>query len=749
MATLDYRTTCELNKPVKIKRIDGLFFSQDVQANRIVVSVVRNGVNESITGTISANIIRADGETVVQAGEIDGNIASVKMPAAAYAVPGAIAIFVKLIQNGATSTIAAVTGYVYKSTTDVIVDPGTILPSIQDLLDSIDEATANFEDTVAGLTEDIDEAIARIPQDYQDLEDDVSSLKNAIDDMGNPPKLMNSEEENVDLDIADPNGNVLVRFKDGDFQVKNFSSKKIIQTTGEITDENADLYIADSVGNGIMRLHNGQIQTKGFSSDHSEYKKTFTYTNTSGTETVTRFFPKGTKIVCHLVSSASIGSDSIANTKVAYSYKDRSNQSHSIGSEYGYNFLKYILPEDAVSVTVSYGTGLLWGSSGTLAFSVFTEATFTANPVVVKLDTNGGGDFTSLRTAVETIAPYASEQTPYEIHVYPGTYNVYDDYTDAEIATSGFYGLMISNGISLIGIGSREEIVIAGEISTETYDETKRNDISTLNANGTMKLENLTITAKNIRYAIHDDFVTMTHRYVDHVYKNLKLKCTTMTTGDIAFGAGCGNGKRIHVIDCDVEGTFLLHNSANNDHNCHVYLDNCSASKFAFNDYDAVTPTYIHLRNCKSAFLGISKTGTHSQSMFIEGVGTCGCIINSPSGYVYDTGDCRRVKNVQISARYAVKPARWGYHSSYPYIAVCTDRELISGISVGIYGTDTIVQTSGYMNSNVLGLSGLSVGDYLTINSSGQVVSGGTSANAVAKVVFVDENSIAYAKLMI
>ena len=577
----------------------------------------------------------------------------------------------------------------------------------------------------------------------------VGDLKNEIEAMGNPPKLMNSEEESVDLDISDPDGNVLARFQDGDFQVKNFSTKKAIKTSNEITDDDADLYITDGVGNGVLRLHDGQIRTKGFSSDHSEYKKTFTYSNESGTETITRFFPKGTEIVLHLVSNASIGSDSIANRKINYSYKDRNNQSHSIGSEYGYNFLKYILQEDAVSISASYGSGLLWGESGTLKFSVFTEASFMAKPVVVKLDANGGGDYTSLREAVEAVAPYASEQTPYEIHVYPGTYNVYDDYTDDEISENGFYGLMISNGISLIGIGSREGIVIAGEIDTDTYDATKRNDISTLNTNGTMRLENLTITAKNIRYAIHDDYVTMTHRFVDHVYKNLKLKCTTMTTGDISFGAGCGNGKRIHAIDCDFEGTFLLHNSANNDYSCHVYLDNCSASKFAFSDYDAVTPTYIHLRNCKSMFLGISKTGTHSQSMFIEGVGTCGCLINSPSGYIYDTGDCRRVKNVQISAGYAVKPARWGYHSSYPYIAVSTDLAIISGISVGTNGTDTIVQTSGYMNSNVLGLSGLSVGDYLTINSSGQVVSGGTSANAVAKVAFVDEHSVAYAKLMI
>jgi hypothetical protein len=153
------------------------------------------------------------------------------------------------------------------------------------------------------------------------------------------------------------------------------------------------------------------------------------------------------------------------------------------------------------------------------------------------------------------------------------------------------------------------------------------------------------------------------------------------------------------------------------------------------------------MRNCKSEFLGISKTGTHDQSLYVEGIGMCGSIIKSPVGYIYNTGDCRRDKNVQIPSGYAVKVTRWGYSSDYPYVAICTDLGIISGISVGTDGTDTIVQNSGYMNSNVLGLSGLTVGDYLTIDSSGKVVSGGTSTNAIARVVFVDENNIAYAKL--
>lgn len=223
MATLDYRTTCELNRPVTIKHLDGMFFSQDVQANRIVVSVVRGGVNEDLSGTVSANIIRADGETVVQTGEISGNVASVTMPAAAYAVPGAIAVFVKHTESGVTSTIAAVTGYVYKSTTDTIVDPGTIIPSIQDLLESIDDAI-----------EDLEEAIAAIPQDYQDLEDDVSDLKNEIDDL----------EENA---VKTVNG--VYPDEDGDVDVNSFMSADCADLLEDVLSE--ALYGSDQMDNII------------------------------------------------------------------------------------------------------------------------------------------------------------------------------------------------------------------------------------------------------------------------------------------------------------------------------------------------------------------------------------------------------------------------------------------------------------------------------------------------------------------
>lgn len=140
MATINIDVKCDLNKPVVVRHLDGMVFSQDVKANRIRVSAFRDGSPVDLSsGSVSANIIRADGATVVQTGTIEENVCSVVLPSSAYAVPGAIAIFVKHTSSGTTSTIAAITGYVYKSTTDTIVDPGTVVPNINELLALIDD----------------------------------------------------------------------------------------------------------------------------------------------------------------------------------------------------------------------------------------------------------------------------------------------------------------------------------------------------------------------------------------------------------------------------------------------------------------------------------------------------------------------------------------------------------------------------------------------------------------------------------
>lgn len=145
MAQLETWLRQDLKQPIKVQYLGGNLFSQDNQANLIVVEVFDDGVAATLGGSVSASVIRADGGTVaVPSGTVSGNKASVVLPQAAYAVPGQVSIVVKLTQSGTVTTLAALIAVVYRSSTDTVIDPGTILPSVETLIAQVNTAVASI-----------------------------------------------------------------------------------------------------------------------------------------------------------------------------------------------------------------------------------------------------------------------------------------------------------------------------------------------------------------------------------------------------------------------------------------------------------------------------------------------------------------------------------------------------------------------------------------------------------------------------
>ena len=134
----------DLKKPIKVQLLNGNLFSQDNQGNLIGVEVFDNGEPASLAGTVSANIIRADGGTVAATGTLSGNKCSVVLPAAAYAIPGLETIVIKLTSSGVVTTLLALVVTIYRASTDTAVDPGTVMPSIQSLIQQINTAVASI-----------------------------------------------------------------------------------------------------------------------------------------------------------------------------------------------------------------------------------------------------------------------------------------------------------------------------------------------------------------------------------------------------------------------------------------------------------------------------------------------------------------------------------------------------------------------------------------------------------------------------
>ena len=144
MARIETWFEQDLQKPIIVRYLGGNVFSQDNMGNLIGVVLTNNGEDYSGGGTVSGNVIRNDGGTVALTGTITGNRAYVILPQAAYAVVGTVTIIIKLTVGSEVATIAAVVSDVYASSTDVVIDPGMIIPSIANLIDQIQEAVASI-----------------------------------------------------------------------------------------------------------------------------------------------------------------------------------------------------------------------------------------------------------------------------------------------------------------------------------------------------------------------------------------------------------------------------------------------------------------------------------------------------------------------------------------------------------------------------------------------------------------------------
>ena len=553
-------------------------------------------------------------------------------------------------------------------------------------------------------------------------------------------------ETDADLYVCDENGNVITRFKSGEIETKNFNSKYTPKALSQNVDSGSDLMIADEQGNAVMLLRDGNMRMKNFSSDNGIYEKRFDYKMAAGTETITHFFPAGTRLAFHLTDHNDRQRDGVRSNKVTYKYTDTSGTTRTLGTEYGYAFPEYVLQYDAVSVSVQYGNDLSYANT-VLSFKVYAIASFPREPHILSVSASGGKDFTSIREAVEYALQTADELNRFEIQIFPGTYDILSYYTAEEIAVEGFIGLTISNGISLVGIGHRAEVILTASMDTTEYSSTQRNYVSTLNIKGNTAVRNMTIVGENIRYAVHDDMSMMAHQNNTHIFENVEFVGINMTSsddGDISYGAGGADMKNLIFRNCDFSDALTLHTTTDLQHEYTVNFENCRARLMQFGDYDSGIPTHVYLHNCNVSRIRLGISGTHDQYMLVQGEGVSGAMIESPAGYVYALDGVHKFAGSNVSAGTAVKLT-----SAMDEVEASTALNTIYGISIGTLDGTTYVQTEGWINSNTLGLSGLSVGDYLTIDNTGAVVSGGTSSNSIAIVKHINSNGVAFAKLMI
>jgi lysophospholipase L1-like esterase len=137
--------------PITIRHGGMILFTGDNLADTVSVSILENGAAHAISGTVTMNCIRADGATVAVTGSVSGNTASATLTQACVAIPGPLAVVMKITSDSTTTTLLKAIYTVDIGVTGTAVDPGTIIPDINALISAVETA------------------IGSIPADYSDL----------------------------------------------------------------------------------------------------------------------------------------------------------------------------------------------------------------------------------------------------------------------------------------------------------------------------------------------------------------------------------------------------------------------------------------------------------------------------------------------------------------------------------------------------------------------------------------------------
>lgn len=570
------------------------------------------------------------------------------------------------------------------------------------------------------------------------------------------PEVLNSDAEDVDLDIADASGNVIARFSDGHIKTKEFDSRTTSSDIIKDTDSTADLDITDANGNVLARFVEGHVRTKNFDSEtvnspFEDYSETGLFTvGTALTLTINHAFQQGDEIYFHVDD----GSNYNDWGKRASYYIDNavflSNQRGSNG------YIRKVLESDCTSVKVVIA-GDQYEANQNVTLHVY-RIVGEIIPKIVTVKKDGSGMYTTLKAAVDSITDANHLTNPYVIEVYPGEYDTLEGFTDEEIASADsgggynentFVGLKIKDGMTIRGIGIRDEIILKAELDPNTWTSGVRGIISTLNTTGTCALENLTIIGKHVRYCVHDDFRSPSNSLDLRVLKNLKFDGQDLAYKPFftTYGAGMTNPRNYIIEDCDFGYTLGIHSVSGYKYGCSIVIKNCRGYRCAFGDYsnaenDAVNQ--ITVINSDFDVLDLIRTDSTLQTdhMILDGFG-------GENSMICDT---------------AMKPHRFGMIECAPVgiavgkmvsirsgalneVEVTTNKDIARGIVIAADTDHSYIQKTGYIPSNYLGLTGLSLGDYVTVDNTGSIVTGSTAANAVGVVTAV-QSSVAFIKVL-
>ncbi|MBQ7864761.1 MAG: hypothetical protein IJ350_00220 [Clostridia bacterium] len=136
----ELRYSTNLDSGVQMTPLKNSFLSGDQDAHRFIVSCFRSTSRQPVdlTGAgMTGYFIRADQSTVVIDGKVEDNCAVLTLPAACYAKEGRFSLVIKASLGDVIHTILWAEGAISQSHTGAIIDPGEVVPTLDELLAQI------------------------------------------------------------------------------------------------------------------------------------------------------------------------------------------------------------------------------------------------------------------------------------------------------------------------------------------------------------------------------------------------------------------------------------------------------------------------------------------------------------------------------------------------------------------------------------------------------------------------------------
>lgn len=156
----------DVSKPLRRVRL-GTLAADDQHEVTYCIRVMRDGEPLDVSAAAAVcTLVRADRTTVPWNAVTTGSEIRLSLPRAAHAVPGSILLAVSLVMEDVTNTVLLAEGNVLAASTQALVDPGSVVPDISDLLAQIEQ--------MQRATSAANAAAARVPVFSVDARGDVT-----------------------------------------------------------------------------------------------------------------------------------------------------------------------------------------------------------------------------------------------------------------------------------------------------------------------------------------------------------------------------------------------------------------------------------------------------------------------------------------------------------------------------------------------------------------------------------------------